>query len=197
MSIREWVLTAIVMTMAAGCGGAGENGSEPEVREEPAESGGQVMTGDEAPAGDVAATDDEGSTGEPAGDEPAADSTEIMPGLTMRVLEEGDGPTAEPGQVVVVHYTGWLHDPSAPDDRGRKFDSSIDRGEPFPFTLGAGQVIRGWDEGVRGMQVGEVRELTIAPELAYGERGSGPIPPGATLVFEVELLDVKEASAAM
>lgn len=122
-----------------------------------------------------------------------SESVEIEPGLTMRVLNEGSGETAGPGQTAVVHYTGWLYDEAAPDNRGQKFDSSVDRGQYFEFPLGAGAVIAGWDRGVAGMQVGEVRELTIAPDLAYGERGSGSvIPPGATLVFEVELADVVE-----
>jgi FKBP-type peptidyl-prolyl cis-trans isomerase FkpA len=116
---------------------------------------------------------------------------EIEPGLTMRVLKDGSGETARAGQTAVVHYTGWLYDAAAPDHRGQKFDSSVDRGQHFEFPLGAGAVIAGWDRGVAGMQVGEVRELTIAPELAYGERGAGSvIPPGATLIFEVELADV-------
>ena len=101
----------------------------------------------------------------------------------------GSGDAAQAGKTVTVHYTGWLHDPSAPDGRGRKFDSSKDRGEPFEFALGAGQVIRGWDEGVQGMQVGGTRVLTIPPELGYGARGAGGvIPPNATLKFDVELL---------
>jgi FKBP-type peptidyl-prolyl cis-trans isomerase len=123
----------------------------------------------------------------------STESVEIEPGLTMRVLNEGSGETAEPGQTAVVHYTGWLYDETAPDNRGQKFDSSVDRGQHFEFPLGAGAVIAGWDRGVAGMQIGEVRELTIAPDLAYGERGAGSvIPPGATLVFEVELADVVE-----
>ena len=92
---------------------------------------------------------------------------------------------------MTVHYTGWLHDPSAADGRGRKFDSSKDRGQPFAFPLGAGHVIGGWDEGVQGMQVGGTRVLLIPPGLGYGARGAGGvIPPNATLVFEVELLAV-------
>jgi FKBP-type peptidyl-prolyl cis-trans isomerase FkpA len=135
---------------------------------------------------------------EPAASSEAAtgESVELEPGLTMRILKAGSGEVAEPGQTAVVHYTGWLHDPQAPDNRGKKFDSSLDRGQHFQFPLGAGAVIAGWDRGVVGMQVGEVRELEIAPELAYGDRGAGGgvIPPGATLVFEVELADVISAA---
>ncbi len=117
---------------------------------------------------------------------------EIIPGLMSRTLLQGEGAAAEPGHTAVVHYTGWLYDETAVNNRGQKFDSSVDRGAHFRFPLGAGRVIRGWDEGVAGMQIGEVRELTIAPDLAYGERGApGAIPPGATLVFVVELADLE------
>ena len=93
---------------------------------------------------------------------------------------------------MTVHYTGWLFDEAAPDHKGRKFDSSRDRNEPFDFRLGAGEVIRGWDEGVAGMKVGGQRTLTIPPDMGYGARGAGGvIPPNATLVFDVELLDVR------
>ena len=103
----------------------------------------------------------------------------------------GTGDTAVSGKSVSVHYTGWLFDAAAVDQKGKKFDSSRDRGQPFSFSLGAGQVIRGWDEGVAGMKVGGQRTLVIPPEQAYGERGAGGvIPPGATLVFAVELLSV-------
>ncbi len=105
---------------------------------------------------------------------------------------EGEGEEAVAGKPVVVHYTGWLYDENAPDQRGSKFDSSLDRNDPFTFNLGAGQVIRGWDEGVAGMKVGGQRTLIIPPEMGYGARGAGGvIPPNATLVFEVELLDVQ------
>jgi FKBP-type peptidyl-prolyl cis-trans isomerase FkpA len=104
----------------------------------------------------------------------------------------GSGDEAKPGRVVRVHYTGWLYDASKPDKRGDKFDSSKDSGEPFSFTLGAREVISGWDEGVAGMKVGGKRILTIPPDMGYGARGAGDvIPPNATLVFEVELLGVK------
>jgi FKBP-type peptidyl-prolyl cis-trans isomerase FkpA len=104
----------------------------------------------------------------------------------------GDGPVAESGHEVVVHYTGWLFDEGAPEQKGQKFDSSRDRGDPFSFSLGAGQVIKGWDQGVAGMRVGGSRTLVIPPELGYGARGAGGvIPPNATLVFDVELLAVR------
>ena len=105
-------------------------------------------------------------------------------GLRYETLAEGDGAQAASGHKVNVHYTGWL-------ENGTKFDSSVDRGTPFSFDLGARQVIAGWDEGVAGMKVGGKRKLTIPPELGYGARGAGGvIPPNATLVFEVELLEV-------
>ena len=104
----------------------------------------------------------------------------------------GTGAEARPGRAVRVHYTGWLYDASKPDKRGDKFDSSKDHGEPFEFNLGAKEVIPGWDEGVAGMKVGGTRVLTVPPNMGYGARGAGGvIPPNATLVFEVELLDVK------
>ena len=104
----------------------------------------------------------------------------------------GTGTLAASGKSVVVHYTGWLFDSAAPANKGRKFDSSRDRGDPFSFELGAGQVIKGWDQGVAGMRVGGQRTLTIPPELGYGARGAGGvIPPNATLIFDVELLEVE------
>jgi FKBP-type peptidyl-prolyl cis-trans isomerase FkpA len=107
-------------------------------------------------------------------------------------VKPGTGAEAVKGKKVVVHYTGWLYDPAAADQTGTKFDSSRDRGQPFDFPLGEGRVIRGWDEGVAGMKVGGQRTLIIPPDMAYGSRGAGGvIPPDATLIFDVELLDVK------
>lgn len=121
-------------------------------------------------------------------DNDAGEQFEIVPGLTARILKNGYGRSAEAGDMADVHYTGWLYDESSPDYRGDKFDSSVDRGERFQFPLGAGRVIKGWDQGVTGMLIGEKRELMIAPDMGYGDRGAGGvIPPGATLVFEVEL----------
>ena len=111
--------------------------------------------------------------------------TTLPNGLKMEELKVGTGTEATQGKVVVVHYTGWLED-------GKKFDSSKDRDQPFRFSLGARQVIAGWDLGVAGMKVGGIRKLTIPPDLGYGARGAGNvIPPNATLVFEVELLEIK------
>ncbi len=111
-------------------------------------------------------------------------TTTTASGLVIEELVEGTGDTAAAGQTVSVHYTGWLTD-------GKKFDSSKDRNDPFDFPLGGRRVIAGWDEGVQGMKVGGARKLTIPPELGYGARGAGGvIPPNATLVFEVELLEI-------
>jgi peptidylprolyl isomerase len=122
----------------------------------------------------------------------APEMTEVDPadyettdsGLEYFDIEVGDGATPESGQTVVVHYSGWLED-------GTLFDSSVQRGEPFTFPLGQGAVIPGWDEGLSTMQVGGKRQLRIPPELGYGEAGGGPIPPGATLIFDVELIEVR------
>ena len=104
----------------------------------------------------------------------------------------GKGKEATPGSPVFVHYTGWLYKPMAKLQHGRKFDSSLDRGEPLEFVLGTGHVIKGWDQGIRGMKVGGKRTLIIPSALAYGSRGAGTmIPPGADLIFDVQLVDVK------
>ena len=115
-------------------------------------------------------------------------ATTTPSGLIIDDVVVGAGKTAAAGQQVSVHYTGWL---LFGGEKGKKFDSSKDRGDPFDFPLGEGQVIKGWDEGVQGMKVGGTRTLTIPPELGYGARGAGGvIPPNATLIFEVELLGV-------
>src|ERR1700694_1341829 len=113
------------------------------------------------------------------------DGTKTADGLQYWDIKVGTGPVATAGQTVKVHYTGWL-------TNGKKFDSSVDRGEPFTFNLGGGQVIKGWDEGVAGMKVGGKRQLRIPPALAYGDRGAGgAVPPNATLIFDVDLLGVR------
>lgn len=115
----------------------------------------------------------------------AGETVKLPDGLQYQDLVTGTGASPKPGQTAVVHYTGWLQD-------GKKFDSSVDRGKPFEFKVGSGQVIKGWDEGVATMKVKGKRKLTIPPELGYGARGAGGvIPPNATLTFDVELLDIK------
>jgi FKBP-type peptidyl-prolyl cis-trans isomerase FkpA len=126
-----------------------------------------------------------------------ADSVYNRGFMTIANLEStdtkaGTGAEATAGKQVTVHYTGWLYDEAAADHKGKKFDSSRDRNDPFSFRLGARQVIQGWDQGVAGMLVGGSRTLIIPPALGYGSRGAGGvIPPGATLIFDVELLDVR------
>jgi FKBP-type peptidyl-prolyl cis-trans isomerase len=122
------------------------------------------------------------------GTPPAEPPTELV----ITELAAGEGDAIAPGSMAVVHYTGWLFDPAAEDGKGTKFDSSVDRGQPFRFPLGAGRVIGGWDQGVAGMKVGEQRRLLIPPHLGYGARGAGGvIPPNATLVFDVQLLGIE------
>lgn len=110
--------------------------------------------------------------------------------FSMTDIQAGAGAEAANGNSVTVNYTGWLYDGSKPDQKGTQFDSSVGRG-PFTFRLGGGQVIQGWDQGVAGMKVGGRRRLVIPPGLGYGSRANGPIPANSTLVFDVELLDVK------
>ncbi len=115
-------------------------------------------------------------------------------GLQYIVLQQApsNAPQAQKGQLATVHYTGWFKDDAQPESKGKKFDSSVDRGQPFQFNVGAGMVIKGWDEGVGMMKVGEKRRLIIPGNLAYGERGfPGAIPPNATLIFDVELLELR------
>ncbi len=134
---------------------------------------------------------------QPAKPSPQSSTTTSKFGAKVNELQivdqkQGAGAEAVSGKAVVVHYTGWLYDPAAADGHGAKFDSSLDRKVPFGFVLGMGKVIKGWDEGVVGMKVGGKRTLVIPPQKAYGERGAGGvIPPNATLLFDVELIEVK------
>jgi FKBP-type peptidyl-prolyl cis-trans isomerase len=106
-------------------------------------------------------------------------------------LKTGDGEAITAGKMAVVQYTGWLYEAGAKDNKGKEFDSSRNTGQPFQFTVGAGQVIKGWDQGVAGMKVGGSRRLIIPPDLAYGDGGAGPIPAGATLVFDIDLVGIQ------
>ena len=167
MTVRSLALAACVLAVY-GCSS----------RDNPAET---------APAAEPAAT-----AAAPAPTEaPAPTGTEIM-ALQKTDLAPGNGVEIKSGQTALVHYTGWLYDAAAPENKGKKFDSSVDRNEPFEFPVGAGMVIRGWDEGVVGMKVGGKRRLVIPPDMGYGSRGAGGvIPPGATLVFDVELVEIR------
>jgi len=168
--VIPWMVALALVACGRGGGEGGDAG--------PAEGGGEVAS--EVPAPAPIATEYAPELGV---DLPAMEGT--ASGLRYVVVEDGSGEVAEPGDHVVVHYTGWL--PS-----GKKFDSSRDREEPFSFPLGAGRVIAGWDEGVAGMAVGEKRKLVIPPDLGYGAAGAGTvIPPDATLVFDVELLEIR------
>lgn len=162
-------LTAVLALVGAACGGDDDEG---------ALGGLADATEDSEP--DPAATDplaEEPEVEIPKGDPPSE--------LVVDDLTEGDGRAASGGSTVEVHYVGVLF------DDGTEFDSSYDRGTPFSFTVGAGEVIQGWEQGVEGMKVGGMRRLVIPPDLAYGDRELGPIPPGSTLVFVVELLSVQ------
>lgn len=154
----------------------GETGTPAGMASPGTEMSPMATTGTETPAADLSPA---------AGPPPAGDQQALPSGVKYTVMKQGEGPTAEKGKSVQVHYTGWLTD-------GKKFDSSHDRNEPFSFQLGAGQVIPGWDEGVQGMKVGEKRRLEIPAEQGYGASGAGDvIPPNATLIFEVDLLGVQ------
>ena len=168
--IRKTLIPAVVAILA-GCGGAQESANP-------------------APASAPGATD------KPVASAPVASvapNAPVRPAFTRTDLQVGTGREAQKGKGLRVHYTGWLYDPTRPDLKGRMFDSSRDRG-PFDFVLGTGQVIPGWDQGFDGMKIGGRRRLIIPPDLAYGVDGAGNgiIPPNATLIFEMELLDVQQ-----
>jgi peptidylprolyl isomerase len=170
LGVSAVVLVTTVIALAA-CGDDGDTPAK--------DSGGQT------PAADVETPTAEGGDMTEGPPDVSGDTVTTDSGLEYIDVEEGTGASPEQGQTVVVHYTGWL-------TNGTKFDSSVDRGAPFSFKIGVGQVIPGWDEGVATMQVGGKRRLTIPPELAYGESGTGAIiPPNATLIFDVELLEVQ------
>ena len=123
---------------------------------------------------------------------PQAPAVSSVTSLQSIDLKSGEGAAVAPGQTAVVQYTGWLYETTAKDNKGKQFDSSRERREPFKFPLGTGSVIKGWDQGVVGMKVGGSRRLIIPPDLAYGDGGAqGVIPPGATLVFDIELVGIE------
>lgn len=155
-------------------------------------SGGDKQPAAEAPQDATSAAAPETQTPSGAGSAAAAEVPAMPAKLDIADQKVGTGAAIANGQTAVVHYTGWLYDQSAAENKGTKFDSSRDRDEPFSFDLGQGHVIAGWDQGVAGMQVGGQRRLVIPSELGYGQRGAGGvIPPGATLVFDVELVAIE------
>jgi len=171
MSMRSFGLAVAVVMLAAGCNEAKQSTT----------TTAQTEVGATVTGGAPAATT---PTSEAAGGK----VHKLASGLQYEDLVVGSGKMAEPGMNVSVHYIGWLKEST----RETPFDTSRDRGQPFLFQLGASQVIAGWDEGVKGMRIGGKRLLTVPPDLGYGARGAGGvIPPNATLIFEVELLDVK------
>jgi FKBP-type peptidyl-prolyl cis-trans isomerase FkpA len=202
----------ITALFVSGCGGAEEpppqQPSTAAPPSQPASTSAQGATADKpdasasAPPSQPASTSAQGATADKTVDKPVAPvapaapvapkTPPARPAYTRTDLQVGTGREAQKGQGLSVHYTGWLYDPTQPEMKGRMFDSSRDRG-PFNFQLGAGQVIPGWDQGFDGMKVGGRRRLIIPPSLGYGVDGAGGgiIPPNATLIFEMELLDVQ------
>ena len=134
-----------------------------------------------------------GKPGAPPGNAPAAAApASAVTALQSVTLKDGTGAAVAGGQIAVVEYTGWLYEASAADNKGKQFDSSRNAGRAFKFPLGTGSVIKGWDQGVAGMKIGESRRLIIPPDLAYGDNGAGGvIPPGATLVFDIDLIAIE------
>jgi FKBP-type peptidyl-prolyl cis-trans isomerase FkpA len=126
------------------------------------------------------------------GSKPPPAPTGAVTSMQSTQIKAGAGEAVVPGKIAVVQYTGWLYEAAAKDNKGKQFDSSRSIGQPFRFPLGAGQVIKGWDQGVVGMKIGESRRLVIPPDLAYGDSGAGGvIPPGATLVFDIDLVAIE------
>ena len=181
------VLAALAMSLAVALASAQEGAQGETTGDATASPAAGEATAEPAAAGT------EPRQAEPAG---AVAVTQAGPQLLTEDLRRGFGDEARFGMALTVHYTGWLYEAGALGYRGRKFDSSRDRGRPFQFTLGEGRVLKGWEVGIAGMQIGGLRRLVIPPEMAYGSRGfgNGLIPPDSTLVFEVELLGVESGS---
>ena len=170
--MKRFFVLAIAAVLIAGCGSSKKQESKP-ASEPQAAPAAQAAQPAAQPPQEAATTQNSGKT---------SDTIKTSSGLKYIVIKKGTGPTPNAGQIVKAHYTGKFLD-------GKVFDSSIPRGEPFAFPVGKGHVIKGWDEAILTMSKGEKRILIIPPQLAYGEGGMGPIPPNATLIFEVELVD--------
>ncbi|WP_116810876.1 FKBP-type peptidyl-prolyl cis-trans isomerase [Steroidobacter cummioxidans] len=154
-----------------------------------------ILTGVAAAVLAAACSNDVPSTARRPADAPASSAAAPVAELQKTDIVKGTGEGISSGQQAVVHYTGWLYDPNAPDHKGKQFDSSRRSGRPFRFVIGQGKVIQGWDEGVQGMQPGGQRELIIPSDLGYGATGAGngEIPPNAPLLFDIELLAIEDA----
>jgi FKBP-type peptidyl-prolyl cis-trans isomerase FkpA len=192
-SARIALVSAIFL---ASCGGTTEPPSQPPPQQTPAPEAAPPVDIPTPPAVEApppASPDTAGKRPPKAPNAPSAPTAPVKPAYTRSDLQVGTGRQAQKGKRLSVHYTGWLYDPSRPDMKGRMFDSSRERGQ-FDFLLGAGQVIPGWDQGFDGMKIGGRRRLIIPPALGYGVDGAGGgiIPPNATLIFEMELLDVEQ-----
>lgn len=191
MNKAALLTTASLMILGVACSDRDATSADDAVSalDNPAEPA--TMTETEAAPVDVSPSEETSSSTPTT---PKATPAETGGAITQLVIKDGkvgEGDEATAGKEVAVHYTGWIYDTSAPESKGAKFDSSRDRGEAFVFPLGGGRVISGWDEGVVGMKEGGQRSLIIPPDMAYGEAGAGGvIPPNATLIFDVELVDV-------
>lgn len=191
MNKAALLTTAGLMVFGVACSNEDATSAEEAVSalDKPAETA--AMTETEAAPTDASPSQEAGSSTPEAAEATAAPASGEITELVSKDGKVGEGEEATTGKEVAVHYTGWIYDPGASESKGVKFDSSRDRGEAFIFPLGGGQVIQGWDEGVVGMKEGGQRTLIIPPAMAYGEAGAGDaIPPNATLIFDVELVDV-------
>jgi len=205
MPIKSVLALLVCVPVFANCGGGNEPASPPPAgQESPAvqpQASTPPATPEPAKPAETPAAPQSAGTAAPATPEPAPPAKPAAakpaapehPAFTRTDLQTGSGAVAKKGARLQVHYAGWLYDPTKPGMKGRMFDTSKDRGQPFDFVLGAGQVIPGWDQGFDGMKVGGRRRLIIPSDLAYGVEGAGNgiIPPNSTLLFEMELLDVQ------
>ena len=195
MKMSACIALASALVLAS-CGGTPDPPSQPQPEQTPAPEAAppvDIPTPPSVEAPPPASPDTAGKRPPKAPNAPSAPSAPVKPAYTRTDLQVGTGSQAQKGKRLGVHYTGWLYDPARPDMKGRMFDSSRERGQ-FDFVLGAGQVIPGWDQGFDGMKIGGRRRLIIPPALGYGVDGAGGgiIPPNATLIFEMELLDVEQ-----
>jgi FKBP-type peptidyl-prolyl cis-trans isomerase len=182
---------SVALTALAACSSKQNDAGQAATAQEAPADAGHPAAAEAVPAGEAGTAN---GTPTDSSAQPSTSLPESTPPMKLQItdLKTGSGPAIKSGQTAEVHYTGWLYSEAAPDKKGQKFDSSLDRNQPFDFPVGGGQVIQGWDQGVAGMQVGGQRRLVIPPDMGYGASGAGGvIPPNATLVFDVELLRIR------